>query len=855
MQFMSMIQKESRCFMKNKEMKYRILLAVFVIFIAMTFLVVLQQNGGVYGSIVDWLGQHVAFGDYFRDNFYETGNLYPDFSPQLGGGVNNAQLIYYGLFRPEILISYLFPMIPMYIWLSVSSVLMVIFSVEVFYQWLRNENVSIHSAFIASLIFICAGPIMFHTHRHLMFTNYLPWMILTFMGIKRYIQNQKAWQMLLGIVMIILSSYFYSVSALFMCGIYAIFCIFQEYEKVSIKLFLTKVIHLCGLVALGVGMAAFILLPIGLSMLSQNRGVLQNPSLMELIKPDLDMSGIITNSYTSASYSVGMGMLAYIGVVYGVVYKRKSTRILSLLILSVAIFPVFCYILNGMQYIRQKSLIPMIPLIGFLLGQMLDSIKTSNKKTFFYCLPLIFLPFLFMKNKALLYIQLFDAILCVFILFIYMKKKCWYILFVCIIIPFLLLKPVNADESFLKSSSLKQYTNEKKKELAKSILDNDHSLYRFDDQVYAVRTTNQVLDQRMLKSSIYSSNSNQSIVKFFFDEMAMPGDSSNRANMHTALQPFYQSMMGVKYMITAGEVPYGYHVIKKSGKLCVIKNDDVMPLAYATSNIMDLSDYEILKYPYNMETLFQRTIVANGNTVPYKTKIKEYTPSYSIESIEGMTVKKIKDGYRIKVKKSGKIRLRLDNPIENRLLILDLPIREVKKEKTRNVRITINGIDNRRSKTNDYYANHRDNFRYVLSDSEKLEYLNIDFSKGEYTISNPKTYLLAGNILKERRKEVDEMKIDNIDKKQLTGEIMVSKDGYFVTSLPYQIGFDIKLDGKSIPYEEVNTAFIGFPIKKGNHTISITFKMPGKNLGIATSGICLGLSILLHINRKYKWRK
>ena len=77
--------------MKNKEMKYRILLAVFVIFIAMTFLVVLQQNGGVYGSIVDWLGQHVAFGDYFRDNFYETGNLYPDFSPQLGGGVNNAQ--------------------------------------------------------------------------------------------------------------------------------------------------------------------------------------------------------------------------------------------------------------------------------------------------------------------------------------------------------------------------------------------------------------------------------------------------------------------------------------------------------------------------------------------------------------------------------------------------------------------------------------------------------------------------------------------------------------------------------------------------------------------------------------------
>lgn len=839
--------------MKNKEMKYRVLLAAFVLFIAMTFFVVLQLNGGVYGSIVDWLGQHVAFGDYFRDNFYETGNLYPEFSTQLGGGVNMAQLIYYGLFRPEIIVSYLFPMIPMYIWLSISSVFMVIFSVEVFYQWLRKENISAHSAFIASLIFVCAGPIMFHTHRHVMFTNYLPWMIIAFMGIKRYIQERKAWQMLLGIVMMILSSYFYSLSALFMCGIYAIYCVFEEYEQINVKIFLAELMRLLGLVLLGIGMAAFIILPVGLSMMSSNRGALENPSLTELLKPDLDMSGIITNAYTSASYSAGMGMLAYIGVVYGVVYKRKSTRILALLILCLAIFPVFCYVLNGMQYIRQKSLIPMIPLISFLVGQMLDHMKKADKKIFYYCLPLILLPFLFMKSKTLLYTQLIDAVICIFILIIYMKKKYWKILLGCIVIPFLLLEPVNKDESFLKQSSLKQYTNEAKKDMAVSVLDNDQSLYRFDDQDYAVRTTNQVLDQRMQKSSLYSSNSNQSIVKFFFDEMAMPGDSSNRANMHTAIQPFYQSMMGVKYMITAGEVPYGYHVIKESGNLKVIENDDVMPLAYATGNIMQRSDYEILEYPYNMETLFQRTIVNEGKTVPYENQIKEYTPSYTIDSMEGMTVTKVKDGYRIKVKKTGKLQLRLDQPLVDQLLILDLPIRNVKKEKTRNVKITINDIDNRRSKTKDYYANHRDNFRYVLSDSNSLDILNMEFSKGEYTIANPKSYLLNGSILKERRQEIDEMQFEKTDNELISGEIQVRNDGYFVTSLPYQTGFHIKMDGKAISYEEVNTAFVGFPVKKGNHHISITFEMPGKTYGIAISVISIGIGILIHVKRKYRY--
>lgn len=67
-----------------------------------------------------------------------------------------------------------------------------------------------------------------------MFINYMPWLILTFIGIQRYLQKRKSALMMIGIVLMILESYFYSVSALFMCGIYAIYEILRMQKKLII---------------------------------------------------------------------------------------------------------------------------------------------------------------------------------------------------------------------------------------------------------------------------------------------------------------------------------------------------------------------------------------------------------------------------------------------------------------------------------------------------------------------------------------------------------------------------------------------------------------------------------------------
>ena len=73
-------------------------------------------------------------------------------------------------------------------------------------------------------------------------------------------------------------------------------------------------------------------------------------------------------------------------------------------------------------------------------------------------------------------------------------------------------------------------------------------------------------------------------------------------------------------------------------------------------------------------------------------------------------------------------------------------------------------------------------------------------------------------------------------------------------TIPYQKGFTIKLDDKVIDYKRVDNKYIGFPITSGTHTISVSYKVPGKLIGIILSiigFISTGVVIYLEKQRKF----
>ena len=83
-------------------MKKRDTFYITILFILPILFVLCVSTYSMYGSKLDWLSQHISLADYFR----QTQQLLPDSFANLQGQTNAFSFSYYGLLRPDVLVSY-----------------------------------------------------------------------------------------------------------------------------------------------------------------------------------------------------------------------------------------------------------------------------------------------------------------------------------------------------------------------------------------------------------------------------------------------------------------------------------------------------------------------------------------------------------------------------------------------------------------------------------------------------------------------------------------------------------------------------------------------------------------------------
>ena len=176
---------------------------------------------GVFGSSIDWISQHSTLADYFRKRFYATGNLFPDFAWNLGGGQNIYHFAYYGLLSPTMLLSYLFPFIPMDLWVMGSSALLYAADAVLFYRWISKKGLHYGNCLFTSLFFTCSTALLYHSYNQLMFVNYMPFLLLALLGVDRHFQKRKSGLLILSVLGMILTSFYFSVGGLLALTAYA----------------------------------------------------------------------------------------------------------------------------------------------------------------------------------------------------------------------------------------------------------------------------------------------------------------------------------------------------------------------------------------------------------------------------------------------------------------------------------------------------------------------------------------------------------------------------------------------------------------------------------------------------------
>lgn len=810
----------------------RSLIYLIILLAAGSLLIFLTlPSGSMYGSQMDWYCQHVTLADYMRKHFYATGQLLPDFSG-LGGGTNFFALSYYGILRPDVLLSYFLPGISAAAIIQGYAIFEIFLGIFLLYYWLYKKGFAESSCFCAGFLYLCAN-CLFQAHRQIMFVNYLPFVILALLAIDHQVASMQSncpdkprtnAGIVASYLMILFHSFYFFPACFASCTLYywystkALNTLYHNVPKHFIKLWAGYILSTAAAVCLSMA----VLLPTGLTILENKKDV-QATSLFQLLAVNPTMDSLLYSVY-----GCGLTLICLYTVLLSI--RRKSTRSFACILFCFLFFNIFYWILNGTLYVRPKSLIPFMPLILYLTTLTLEELKNKRLK---HSLPLalcclipaiVQLIFVSHNNSFKLLIVLDGICLVLFSAsgFIFRNRKHLTQLvavLLILILPFQIYLTKSRTEEYMPTTddSRSVFSDNEIQKLCKD------SHARMDTLENPYKNSNYMVWGTQNRSSIYSSISNSAYNQFYYNTLRTPISNRNRVAVTIHGNPFQEYLMGVRYIQTTKELlPAGYKIKTQRNGHILAENDQVLPLAYGSTSLISEASFDQLTYPQNLDTLTNRTIVSDSKLskeASYQSQMKPYTLP--------------KDFFTRKItKKQVSVTRKLRESLSaSQILLLSF---DVIYDGASDISVSINGVKNCLAGSNAPYPNHNNTFTYMLSSEKGLSDLNMVFSKGNYKITNITAYTLPLSAL--HHPGIVAFHNQSVSGSELLkGSITMEQDGYFVTSYAYAKGYQAFIDGKEVPVQTVNKAFAGFPLKKGAHEIVLKFHAPGKRAGLFIS--------------------
>lgn len=812
---------------------------------------------GIFGAKVDWLSQHSVLPDYFRQQFYATGKLFPEFAANLGGGQNIYHFAYYGLYSPLILPSYLLPFVKMSDYIMAVSITGLTASVLLFYYWLKSRKTDAGTAFILSLMFLLAGPMIGQYSGQIMFVDYMPFLCLALIGVDRYFEQEKSGLFTVSVFLMIMTSFYFSIGGMLSLVLYGLHRYFEQREenRVTVRSFLRDGLCFVRSMILAVLMSGFFLVPTALA-LTGGRSKEQNTSFASFFIPQ-----ITVERFAYSIYGIGLTTLVITVLLTGLLYRKVYEKVLTYGCVIVLVIPVFAYLLNGGLYIRDKVFIPFLPLLCYLISIYLEKCRKRELSFIAGMIPYIITTiFVYMARnqfvskgigESIWKVLLAESILFLICYVLYCALKRYHketkeILMlalpsvICLAVTmntFYQMKP----DRYVSRKLYRDVVEEQNRQAVKEALKDDDGYYRTeqmgsDDENAA--DLNRIWDVDQNITSIYSSAYNPDYQTFRQKTFGLEEPFRNGMMQSVSKNPVFQRMMGVRYIVSDSDVP-GYTLVKKCGTTGIYQNKDAAPVMYATDRVMTEEEYKKLTFPYNQTAFLEYAVVGEHTESSDQNIMTAYEP-VSLKMANNRTT----GGAEQKTMQQ-----------EGQKQILFLRFRVDNAHPNKDVAVWINGIRNKLSAKDHVYYNENKIFTYAVPLKDGEDNISVTFGKGKYRLRHVQAYL---GSLPERSELLYQSEIQ-VDKKQtednvIQGTIRVKKDGWFITSIPYDKHFKIYIDGKETEIQKVNTAFLGCKIESGNHELKIIYHAPGTTTGKVLSliGIAGFLLVLVREKRKQK---
>ncbi len=828
---------------------------------ALVLMLLPMGAGNLFGSDGDWLSQHVAIAESLRQTMLSAHSVLPQWIG-LGGGSSIYDFAYYGVLRPDVLLACLVPQIPMKYIISVYAMAGVMASGMLCYKWLKSLGKHEWTAVMGAVLLL-SSTCFYQAHHQIMFVNYMPFLILALMGCDRLLQKKKIGMLCISVFLMIVHSFYYSPTGICVIGIYGIWRVFtREGGKAALR----RIFLLAAAMLLAVGMGMILLLPTGLDILSTSKDA--GSFAKEAIAPvDFQMTGLLYSPY-----GCGMSLLTLFCLVVSLGNKKR--RALSAGLLAVMAIPAVSLVLNGFLYARGKILIPFVPLLVLVGIETLQELweQGVRMKKCMLALSLLVCLIPALESEWRFVILTEAGIIAAWMIWWMRQKepecvpgddcgreagsayKFWLILLFPIWVSLLvnLRSDVLQDvfdklgiygrEDYLSVEDRRQ-ERVPRAQVAAFAEDSD---YRMEYMVNNYMNSNVLCGGDVQRTSIYSSISNKTYAKFYYDTMGNAISYNNRVALVAGQNPVFNYFMGVRYLVCkADKFPDGWQVRETYGDYVLAENEDVRPICYGSTEWMDREEFDRLSFPETLAALSRYTVVESENVGTAK------SVSGMVTRLNPEEIFVEEDLQRLLSHENSQenIELNFSSSWSNQILVLKF---RVERKGGKEVVIYVNQMSNKLSAKSAPYPNGNEEFVYVIDLGAGAEHLKIKLSDGNYKIEDLEVFSLERDVLKneniimpeseaarsERFSLARALWLPQSEAKVCQKTIDMPEDGYFVTSYPFRKGYQVLVDGQEVTPEMVNTAFVGVPLAAGKHEVEIMFRAPGFKMGAAMSAGC-----------------
>lgn len=553
--------------------------------------------------------------------------------------------------------------------------------------------------------------------------------------------------------------------------------------------------------------------------------------------------------------NVYAGLLTFTGVILFFINKKINIRAKLLAFLILLIF-VLSFNLNSLDFIWHAFHVPndlpwrysfiyvfIFITIGYYgILRIKDLKKSSVFASSFISLIIILLAYKFsFKNidfdRTIINI-IFVLLYLLIFLFTQFKKINKKIIYALIIIFVSAECIYGIDYNWNIDHDIATFMSDKNtyEKLISETTSKDNDLYRMEKTDYL--TLNDAAWYNYKGISTFTSMAYESVSKFQ-RKLGLSGNNINSYYYKYYNTPIYNTMFDIKYLMGSYiENPY-YSYLKTDGKVDLIKYNYSSSLLYGVDKKIKgyyPEEYNPFKNQSDLVSLTTNTTDIYTDVLVKDVIGGEITPS------------------DFKNNSNGEFNYILDDGQDSITFMLDNKVNQ-------NIYLYINGSNVNGFEVDDkYYSITSDEYYTVDVGTKEIGDVKVKINfkdNNDDGIIKFYAYAIDDDKFKEFYNEINKniLKVTSYSDTLIEGDVTLKSDKVMLSTIAYDIGWKVYVDGKSVDTYKIADSYLAFDIKKGSHKIKLVYYPDGMKLGIITSFISLAIIFIYAIFSDKKQKK